>query len=447
MSKIIENNPYAADTMKMTVKDVFVSGNEITKDEIILREMSLKKGSKFTVENYAHDLKKIYNLRLFTKVDIAPVPVSEKQVLLNVHVEERWYILPLPQAGIEDGEWAKKWFGVNIRWDNFRGRNETVSANFRFLYNPFIKLTYSVPWIGKKLHLYTSIGGGYMKIRNQSLAAVGRTNGGEVITASDTNFDNTEYYGQLTVGKYISGRISVFTDIAYNYLKVSQYAPGRTLSPTGTDKYMTLGAGVSYDSRDIIEFATKGFYLKTNYLRYGFLQKETDFGRWNFEAQSFIPINFTKHYYITIASRVFTTLANGAVIPYYQHVYLGYSGDYVRGWKKTAFEGEDEFTLYNEIRIPLIQPTYVKAEKVPVIKGLPIVGKMSLKYGLYLTPLYDIGTVWDKGQSISKVRFFNGAGIGLNAVLPFGYIVRVEWEFRLGKPTVGAVRFSLYSKF
>lgn len=428
----------------LTIKDVIIKGNDITKDEIILREMSLKKGSKFNIKNYANDLKKIYNLGLFTKVDIMPTPVSSNEVMLNITVQERWYILPLPQVGIEDGNW---WGGIKVRWDNFRGRNETALLNFRALYNPHIKASYSIPWIGEKLHLYATIGGGYSKIRNQSLEAIGKTSGESQISKDSNNYDNTEYFTEMNVGKYITGRVSVFADINYNYLKVSQYDSGRTLSPTGVDKFLTLGAGVSYDSRDILEFATKGFYLRTNYLRYGLLDKYTNFGRFNFETQSFIPIYLKKDYYVTAASRIFTTLAAGPGIPLYQHTFLGYSDDYVRGWKGLAFEGEDKFVMYNEIRIPLIKPRYLGAKKIAVIRDLPFIGKMNLKYGLYFTLLYDIGTVWNRGDNIFNKRFLSGTGIGLNTILPFGYVLRTEWNFRLGKPIVGQLGLSLSAKF
>jgi outer membrane protein assembly factor BamA len=447
LSKLIEKNPYYLDSLNLMVKDVIITGNDITKEEIILREMSLRKGSKFNIENYEDDVRKIYNLGLFTKVDITPVPVSGKEILLNVKVQERWYIYPLPQGGIEDGEWAKKWVGLKIKWDNFRGRNETALLNFRILYNPSIHASYSVPWIGEKLHLYASLGGGYSKTRNKSLEAVGRTSGGEVITADEEDYDNTEYFAQLTVGKYITERLSVFTDLDYNHLRVSQYDTGRTVSPTGVDKYLTGGFGIKYDSRDILEFATKGYYVKTNFLVYGFLDKLINFQRFNFESQSFIPVHFTKDYYVTVASRFFTTLARGEVIPAYQHVYLGYSEDYVRGWKGPAFEGEDKIVIFNELRIPIIKPRYIGAKKIMVVRNMPFIGKLNLKYGLYLTLLYDIGTVFDRNENIFKKRFLSGTGIGLNVILPFGYVLRTEWNFRLGKPTVGQLGLSLSAKF
>ncbi|NOS84468.1 MAG: BamA/TamA family outer membrane protein [Ignavibacteria bacterium] len=447
LQKIFEENALKIDTLGLKVSSIIITGNKTTKDDIILREMHLKKGSKFTLKEYSEDLLNIYNLALFTKVDIIPVPMGEKEIALNVDVQERWYILPLPNAGIEEGEWKKVWLSMNLRWDNFRGRNERLNAGFRVFYNPSVSLSYFVPWIGEKLHLFMGIGGAWQRQRNRSLTAVGRESGSNTIAYNDSNYENVQYKAELTLGRYFGKNFSVFTEYKFNHLRVSQYAPGRTVSDDGVDRYITLGAGVSWDSRDINEYATKGLMFRTMYERYGFLDEEVNFGRFILENQSFIPVPITKNYYITIASKLYTSLAMGAVIPVYNHEYLGYSEDYVRGWKGKAYEGDDIFTVYNEIRIPVIKPRYVRGKDMMIVKDIPIVKNLDIRHGLYFTLIYDIGTVWYKDEKISSKRFYSGAGIGINVIAPFGYVLRADWVFRLGKPTVGQIGFSLSAKF
>lgn len=447
LQKIFEENALKIDTLNLKVSSIIVTGNKTTKDDIILREMHLKKGSKFTLKEYSEDLLSIYNLALFTKVDIIPVPVGEKEIALNVDVKERWYILPLPNAGIEEGEWKKIWLSMNLRWDNFRGRNERLNAGFRIFYNPSVSLSYFVPWIGEKLHLFMGIGGAWQRQRNRSLTAVGRESGSNTIAYNDSNYENVQYKAELTIGRYFGKHFSVFTEYKFNHLRVSQYTPGRTVSDDGVDRYITLGAGVSWDSRDINEYATKGLLFRTMYERYGFLDEEVNFGRFILENQSFIPLPLTKSYYITLASKLYTSLAMGAIIPVYNHEYLGYSEDYVRGWKGKAYEGDDIFTIYNELRIPVIKPRYIRGKDMVIVKDIPIVKNLDIRHGLYFTLIYDIGTVWYKDEKISTKRFYSGAGIGVNIIAPFGYVLRADWVFRLGKPTVGQIGFSLSAKF
>ncbi len=447
VQKKFSENPFSVDSLKLKVKDIIISGNEVTKDEIILREMNLKPGKYFTIEKYSKDLQNIYNLGLFNKVDIYPIPVESKQIMLNIDVNERWYILPLPSGGIEDGEFKKVWAGINLRWDNFRGRNESVNLGFRLFYNPSVSLSYYVPWIGEKLHLFTNVGGSWSRSRNKSLTAVGKENGSGTITFSDENYENTSYSANLQLGKYFFKQLGIYTRVRYNYLSVNEYKTGRTVSSTGIDKYYSLGGGFTFDNRDIKEYATKGFQFDISANRYSYFNSKVDFYKFRLESQSFLPLNFNKDYYITIASRIVTALASGESIPFYHRELLGYSDEYVRGWKSVAFEGDNILTAYNEIRIPVISPRYIDAKNILLVRDMPILKKMSLRHGLYFTLTYDVGTAWDKSESIAKQRFLSGAGIGINFIAPFGYVLRLDWTARLNKPVIGQINFSTRAKF
>jgi outer membrane protein assembly factor BamA len=444
---LVLQHPEIIDSLKLRIKAIVISGNKVTHDDVILREMVLKQGSIFSIEDYLQSMLNIYNLRLFTKVDIIPIPVSKKDLVLNVDVQEMWYIFPLPQAGMYDGEWSKKWVGLNFYWNNFRGRNELLFLQFRALYNPSISGLYSVPWIGNNLHLAASVGAGYSDTKNQSLSALGRNNGTHTLSTSDSNFENINFYSQLSLSKFITRRLSIYTDFSFNYVRVTQYNVGRTISPNGKDKYLGLGFGISFDSRNLLEYSTMGHYLNLGFLRYGYIDNDINYGQFAFESQNFIPLNLSKEFFISIASRVYTSLSVGTMVPDYNHVYLGYGDDYVRGWLKRAFEGNDKLTFYNEIRIPVLTPRYTNANKLPILKSLPYVNNYNLKYGLYFTVLYDLGSVWNNNQRLNNVKFISGAGIGLNAVLPFGYVARLEWAFPIIHHPVGQVVFTLNSKF
>ena len=442
-----EKNALKIDSMNLKVKQVIITGNEKTDNDIILREMTLKPQKKFTLRKYSEDLLSIYNLALFTKVDIIPIPADSKEMFVNVDVQERWFIIPLPIAGIEDGEMKKIWAGFDIRWDNFRGRNERVNLMFRLFYNPAVSFGYHVPWIGKNLHLFGTFAGSWSRTRNQSVNALGKESGTSTPKFEDENYDNINYRAEVTIGKTFRSKVSFFADIKYNYLRVTKNAPGRTLSPDGKDQYMAVGPGFMFDSRDLKEYATKGDYLKVSYLRYGFIDKEINFGKFTLENQSYIPIPITKSYYLTAASKVYTGIAMGSVIPFYNHEYLGYSEDYVRGWKGRAYEGDNVFTIYNELRIPILKPRYIRAKDIMVVKDLPIIKNLDLRHGLYLTIIYDIGTVWFKNERIFDKRFISGAGIGINIIAPFGYVLRADWVARFDKPVIGQIGLSLYAKF
>ncbi len=409
--------------------------------------MKLCKGRVFTSAECDEDRQNVNNLGLFVNTDIIPELKADNKVSLNVNVQEKWYIYPSPEFNIQDNDTKKITVGAGIRWQNFRGRNENVSLGFGVGYNPYVKAAYTIPWIGEQLHMYTTISGSINKEQNRSLLALGRSTGDPILYSRDTNFDYMNYTAKLTVGKFFTKQFSVYANAGYTFLRVSEYADDRTLSPTGVDKYVLLGLGLTYDKRNNHEYVTSGYSIHVNYEHYGLLSKLVNFGRFNLEQRSYLAVNFADNYSITLASRLYTSIAVGSLIPYYNHEYLGYGNDVVRGWARYGFEGDNEITIYNEIRIPIIQPNSIKGAQIPIVKSLPYVKDFTYKYGLYFTVFYDAGTVWNEDDKIKNIQFLNGTGIGLNALLPFGMIGKVEWAFRLGKPTVGQAIFGMGVKF
>jgi outer membrane protein assembly factor BamA len=435
------------DSLRPLVLDVVIEGNKTTQDEVILREMQLRKGMFFSSELYKEDKEKIYNLGLFNKVDITPILWPSNEVVLNVKVHEKWYIYPMPTAGLVDGELRKIWVGMNLRWSNFRGRNERVGLNFGVGSNSFVKANYNVPWIGDDMHIFTNISGGFSNDQNRSLLALGRINGQPFYYYRLNNFTYRNYNFNITTGKYFTKNFNIYTDIGFSIMSVSELGAGRTQSPDGTDKYMILGAGLNYDSRNSREYTTKGYFINVNYKHYGFLKETDNFGRFNVDVHSFTPINLKKDYAVTIATRLFSSIAEGSSIPYYNHMIMGYGADYVRGWYRFGFEGDNEFTLDNEIRIPIIQPDYLKNNNLPVIKKIKYLKDYTYRYGLYFKLFYDIGTIWNQYDDYRRIRVLNGTGLGFDALLPFGVTARAEYGLRLGEPTVGQVILGLGVKF
>lgn len=433
------------DSLKLKVSRVVVTGNKITEDEVIIREMKLVPGATLSVKKYLTDYRRLYNLRLFNRVDILPVPEETGKVIINVDVSERWYIFPLPDAGMENGEWKKVWFSLGILWDNMRGMNEELYAGFRVFYNPWVRFSYEIPWIGRKLRLFAKTEASWSRNRNKSIELSGASS--NEISYSNQGYDNTVYKISLKLGRKFPDDISVYTDSRFNYMRVSEYKPGRTMSPDGRDIWFSLGLGFSYDSRNFFDYPTKGFYVNTSYHRYGLGDIEINFGRFNFESRTYFPFYITKKYFLTLASKFYNSLALGAQIPVYQREFLGYSDNYVRGWSQFAFEGDNQLTLYNEIRIPILFPKYFRGRDLPLIKDLIIAKDLDYRYGLYLSLIYDAGTVWLKNENIFRKKFMQGAGIGVNFLAPFDYVLRFDWVLRLGKPVVGELGIALRAKF
>jgi len=430
---------------KIYVGKILIAGNETTDEDIITREIFTKEDSKLNTETLQEDVQRIYKTGLFTKVDVYPVPTdSLNKMNILFLVEEKFYIIPVPQGGFRNGEFSKFWAGLNISWQNFRGRNETLSTSFGLGYEPFVNFGYAVPWIGKQ-HYFASVSLRFAKNYNQSLVALNDTVNNS-IPPSDSNYKNYNFNTFLSFGKYFGEKISATSTLGYNSVRVTKYEPGRTVTPDGIDEYLTLTISGKFDTRNSLEYTLSGSYYFLQYTKFGF-GKLFDFNRVNMEAKKFIPIKIKGDYSITFASYALGIISFGGTIPSYLHEFYGY-GKIIRGYKKIVFEGENQFGSFNEFRIPIIDPFYVKGKSVPGVKSVSMLKKLSYKFGLYGTLFFDIGAVWYKTSDFFKTDFNHGFGAGLNFILPFGMVGRTDFAFRReGKKFFPQIIFDLDAAF
>ena len=407
---------------------IIIDGNEITEDEIILREISIKENSYLDLEKLQEDVLRIYNLGLFTKVDILPIPIGENKINLIIQVEESFYFLPVPIGGFKDNDFKKFWGGIDFMWRNFRGRNETIGLNFGLFYEPFINLYYSVPWIGEKEHFFSSMGVGYSVNENQSIVSEkgSSTNSGATTVE---NYVLKNFRGNLSFGKYITKSLYSYINFSYSHTSVSEYKDGRTFSEDGTDQYPTLSFVLGYDTRDLVEYTTYGSLHRVIYMKYGFFNNNINFNKFKVDFRRYIPIKITDEYSITFATRLKSSIAFGGRIPSYLHEFFGYS-EIIRGWNEILMEGENKIGVFSEFRIPLLKPRYVQGKDHPFVKNISFLKNFNYKYGIYLTLFFDMGGVWDKKDNFFKTRYRNGFGTGLNLIMPFGFVGRLDLAFR-----------------
>ena len=414
---------------EMIVERIILIGNTKTKDEVILREMMLKEGSKFNLEYLENDVKRLYNLGLFNRVDVIPAPLSSTKINLVFEFEEGFYFLPIPQGGFKEGSLKKIWGGLNFLWKNFRGMNEAVNLSFGVGYEPFISASYLNPWIFGKSHYFFKTGIRYSRNYPRS---VGKSDSIGVIFDKNEvpTYTQDDFRADLKVGKYIGQNSSISADIQVNKIWTSQYEPGRTVSKDGNDFFPTMGIDFTFDTRDYKKFATYGSFYFTRLSRSGMFTGVIDVNKFQTDLRRFIPIKITKDYALVLAGRFNSVLSfGGGEIPVYLQESMGYD-NLIRGWDNFVLQGEDKLFSSLELRIPLVKPFYVKGSDHFIISKLPIANSFSYRYGAYATLFFDIGGVWTRKESIYDVQFKNGFGAGINFLLPFDFVARLDLGFR-----------------
>ena len=389
------------------VASIIIAGNELTKDFVIEREMSLKPGALVTREAVAFDINRIYSLQLFNKVDIQVIPDSMTATLV-VLVSERWYFYPFPILGIKDHTWSHIYYGAGVVHTNFRGRREKVSAQVALGYDPFVSLQYVNPLIDSENNLYFASRLSYSLQRNKSLLSL----------SNGPNFDEKQQDAQVTLGKRFTLFSTATATLEYTRLSVSDNRAGRTLSPDGTDHFVSVSAGYIYDTRDLSEYSRLGTLASFGVSKYGIGDRFVNYQRYGMDFRRYIPL----YYNSSFVFRLFGSAVQGGSVPNYGHTFFGYS-DRIRGRFRTIVEGENIVGGKAEFRFPLIGPHYIRLDQIPIEQFRDV------RYALYFSLFGDAGTVWYRTQPLALDTFLSGFGAGLNFLLSYSFVARAEYAF------------------
>lgn len=388
----------------ITVKQIILLGNETTKDDVILREMALKPGTVFDTAALADDQNKIYSLELFNRVECT-YSLEDRQATIVVTVSERWYIFPVPIFGFKYRDIKKPYYGAALVHQNFRGRNEKILASAVFGYDGWLSLAYQTPKLTEEGDIFFRGALSTSKVRNLNVA--------------DAEYDQRIVSGSVSVGK----RYGLFTlaslTAGYDQWSISDPSPGRTVSASGTDRFITLAAGFLFDRRDIKEYPTEGVYAAFSVAKFGFGESDVNLTRFRVDMRNYALLGEG----ISLGARVMGTLLGGGVSPSYLHAYFGYD-ERIRGYFSEVLEGDNLVTANVELRLPILKPRYHTIS----LKNLP--PEFSVwRYGLYAGIFADTGTIWYRGSPFTNLQWYTGYGAGLHFLLPYSLVIRTEYGF------------------
>ena len=393
----------------LVVSKIVVTGNETTQEHVILREMSLKVGSPLTAEALEADQKRIYSLELFNKVDV-DYSAEGYEATVYVRVSERWYIFPFPVLGFKYRDIKKLYYGAGIIHENFRGRNEKIFGSFALGFDRWVNLTYQNPKLTDDDDIFFRGEVSYSHVQNQNV--------------SQGLYDQRV----LSAGTYLGKRFGLYNTllgyVGYDDWIVSEPGEGRTASPTGRDRYVSVGLQYTLDARDLREYPTAGHLVILSATKIGVGHNDVDLFRYQADLRDYYPLGDG----MALCGRVYGSFLSGGVVPAYLHAYFGYH-ERLRGYFSTVLEGEDMVGANAELRVPILKPRYhtVSASFLPPEFRV-------WRFGLYAGAFADAGAIWYRTSSMVKAPWHSGCGAGLHFLLPYSIVVRTEYAVnQLGK--------------
>jgi outer membrane protein assembly factor BamA len=188
-SRVIFEEKEPSDTISLdstrlvTIGEILISGNNKTKNEIILRELQLRNGDTVRIwrlnEILKKDRNKVYNTRLFNSATVIST-IREKAIAdIHVTVEERWYFFPVAILDLADPNFNIWWrqrnhdlnrleYGIRLTQKNVRGMNEEARVTIQVGFTKRFELMYNMPYIDQKKKNGLRFSGSYSTNKNIS---------------------------------------------------------------------------------------------------------------------------------------------------------------------------------------------------------------------------------------------------------------------------------------
>ncbi len=459
--------PETFDQPYVRVTEIEVSGNNLTRDQIVIRELDFKKGDTLSVFNkgdhFGNSLMRFFdkdssevslrlnfsrdniiNTKLFLTTDLYLEQIEGINYRLKISVTERhyWWVFPVIKLNapnfnewLRDVDLSQLSMGIFGSHNNLFGSSHQASIGAYAGQSWALALGYNIPWIGKGQKKGVTFVGGYKNLAVVEYASL--DNRREI--SYDRNSLETAFVGarmKLRPGLY-----------HYNTIKLTAQYIGISdsifkLNPTFLAANKTSNVSLSlyldyyYDSRN-----NKSYPLEGNLLRafidkrgLGVLSKDVDIFYYGLDFHFYQKLN--KKFYVAEMVKAVNSAGEGA--PYYYQLSLNGKKDFIRGYDLYTIKGDQMYYFRSNIKYELVKPGVRKAKSEK--------NKFSaIQYAFYLNLLSDVGYVRNKytEQNPLNNRFLFSWGAGLDFVTYYDLVFRFEYVFNSARTNAFLIGFGM----
>ncbi len=430
----------AQDTTKvLTVRNIIIIGTKKTKNKVVEREMSLRRGDTLQLANLMvrlhRDEQLLMNLSLFNSVQTNVANWRNDSIDIKVVVDEALYIYPIPFIELADRNFETWWnqfkrdparlnYMIRGVHYNLTGSADRLTILLQVGYSQKFAVSYRTPYLDKKGTLRGYVSGFYSRNRE---------------TQADTR-ENKQYFLQ-TDNEYALQRMRATAELSYkpnfnteHFLTAIFFnnKASDTLVRMNKDffngqkqqKYVEIDYRWRHDRRDVRPYATRG---------YAAMAQATFEGLGDAGAPNRFWVEALYKQYFSASPRTsFELVAKAhktlwtARIPQYNNRLIGYDDDdYLRGYDKYVQDGQDFMYFKSAVRYKFLERVNDLGKWSPrSFRMMPI--------RLYATLSSDIGYVRDTQYGMGNYqtnRWLWGGGPGIDIRVYFENILQFEYLF------------------
>ena len=420
---------------RVTIRNVIITGNKITKKYIVLRELPFEIGKTYSISDVLIGLQigrqNIMNTTLFVSASLNFTNWYNDSMDIYIDVKERWYYIALPFFRPIDRNW-NVWlkdyslsldrvnYGLKFLGKNISGRNDRLNIWATNGYSRRLAFNYYNPFSDKSLR--HGFGFDFSYLQNKELNYT-TLNNKQQFFKDDNNFLRQQLYAGLMYS-YRRGSVE------RHYVKVGYQAESiaDTVLALNPDYYLDGRQKVSfpeikytYNNYDLnyIPYPTRGKIIELEFTKRGF-NKNMNLWQLYFKYGHY----FTLPKKMYVSSILETHLRLPFDQPFLNQPMLGYGESFLRGLEYYVIDGVAGGFVRNTIGKEILNYKLKTSLKSKAYETIP--------FRFYLKLYGDAGIVYNRNNLntnfLTNKMMYTG-GVGLDIISIYDIVIRLEYSF------------------
>ncbi|MEO6820715.1 MAG: BamA/TamA family outer membrane protein [Ginsengibacter sp.] len=422
---------------KIAINNIVITGNDRTKNYVILREIPFKKGDSIALNDLPNEVEKtrelIYNTTLFVTVNVFSQLRNDDQADIIIILKERWYIFPIPYVELADrsfNDWVKTYdadlkrisYGIYFTHYNFTGRRDPFSLILINGFNRNISFEYAIPYINRQLTKGLKLGAGIEQTRQIPYITDFQN---KLIYYKNDRFVQNEWYvtAALTIRKKIKNKETF--SVKFRHIDVADsivtfYNPSYFKTSNHFTNLLELQYKLQYTDVDNVLYPLKGKMATLILKKKGVLLKR---GINNISVEAGYEKYTALGYQWFLSCRVKGSVQFPFEPAYFNSRALGYDENYLRGYEYFVIDG----FAFGFGKVDLKK----RIAKFTIPTGINSATYNKIPFTLYAKTYADAGSSFSREKSKLNNKMLFSGGFGIDIVTL--YDVKLGVEFSLNQ--------------
>lgn len=419
---------------RVRVAVLLLLGNRITHERILRAELDVREGDTLALVDLAARLeanrRRLFNLQLFHAVLVQASCQGNGQLVVVFAVQERLYTFPVPILSIADrnlrawldrsDRWRRLDYGVHLLRNNFRGRNEQLTANLQLGFNRKYELFYEAPGFGRARRVGVGAGISFSQSRSVDYRTL---NDRPVPFRADDAFAIQRFYASGGLRLRHTVQLLTALDVSYHREElldsVNLYSPDYFLGRTHRE-FFDFGLISTLNQRNTFAYPLTGQFAQALLVHRVFLNP-------GLPALTTLRMVYD-HYFALGHGFYYAFELNGQVrftkaLAYADARALGYDA-LVRGYDAYVVDGRHYGLVQQGLSYRLFRASEIRLSGInnPKINTIPLVA--------YLNFFADAGYVGAPAAPLGNQlpnRLLRSVGLGLHLVTYYDRVFTLEY--------------------